>query len=85
MLIIDFRKLKKTTETLWIKNVVSDIMVSQVENNYQKAKVAVSEEGSSMKEGLNTNTENLANSVKGRFGRRVREAIKIEVEKIDEF
>ncbi|HLR80635.1 MAG TPA: hypothetical protein VK119_08675 [Bacillota bacterium] len=84
MLIIDFKKIKKAAETLWIENVVSDIIVSQVENNYQKTKAAASEEGSSIKERLNNHSENLTNSVKGKFGKRVRETIKIEAKKMDE-
>jgi len=84
MLIIDFRKLKKAAETLWIENVVTDIMVSQVENNYQKTKAAASEEVFSIKEGLENNSENLASSVRGKFGNRVRETIKMEANKMDE-
>lgn len=67
----------------WIQIVVAEGISSQVESNHQKSKTAVAEEAVSIKERLNNSSENVANSVKGEFGNQVREAIKIESEKMN--
>lgn len=85
MLIMDFTKLKKLAEISWIKNVVAESMDAQVDSNYRKCETAIEEEISAIKEVLRNGSENVASSVKGQYGNKVRETIKVESEKVNNF
>lgn len=77
--------LKKTAEALYIRHGLSNAIMTQLEENKQKTKEAVKEEVSTLKEDLSDQTENLTNSVKGKFGKQAKEAIKTESKKVDNF
>lgn len=84
MLLLDFKQLQKEAEKRWIQHVTANIITFQANNNDQKTKTAAAEESSSIKEDLISNSEKLTHSVKGKFGKQIRETIKMEAKKIDQ-
>lgn len=83
MLLLDFKAIKKEAETLWIKYVIAEAMSSHIKNNYKRCDSILTEEKSLIKEELENSFQNLAISIKGEFGKKIREGIKVETEKID--
>lgn len=76
--------LKKRAEKSIVQEVVADAMTSKIVRNHKKTEKNIKVECSAIKEKTNDAPVNLAGSVKGKFGGKVRKSIEIQTEKINE-
>lgn len=84
MLLLDFQKIQKEAEKRWIQHVVANIITFQSHISTKNTKTVAAKRAASMKENLNSNAEELTHSVKGKFGRQIRETIKTEAKNINQ-
>ena len=76
--------LRKRAEKSIIRGVVADAMTSKIVRIQKETEKNIEVECSTIIEKMNDVSVNLASSVKGKFGEKVRKSIKIQTEKINE-
>ncbi len=79
------KDLKKNAQKLIINTAIGNSMNQKVSSNKQKVEETSAEELSSVKSTMVAISDNLGNSVKGQFGKQVKETIKTQSEKLDVF
>lgn len=84
MLLLDFQKLQREAEKRWIQYVVANIITFQSTINTKNTTAVTAERAVSMKENLNNNAEELTHTVKGKFGKQIRETIKNQANNFDQ-
>lgn len=83
MLLPDYRLIRKKAEISWIQIVIAESMSSRTENNHNKCNSILTQVKSIIKGDFKNSFQDLANSVEGKFGKKIREEINIEIEKIE--
>ncbi|TFJ73580.1 hypothetical protein [Carnobacterium maltaromaticum] len=76
------KDLKKRAQKSMIRGGVSRSLSSKKDNNYQKIKKSGDRECSSVKEKLNTVSETFSITIKGQFGKEIKETFKKQTEKL---
>jgi len=82
MLLIDYRKVKKSAEIALVRYVVSEIIIRNSSRARQEVLEAIEEEVSSLQDRLKAQSEHLNSYLKGKFGNDVRETLKNQSERI---
>lgn len=85
MPVVDIMNIQKKASALYIQYSLSNTIATQLEEIKSKTKTAVKDEVSTLKEDLSSNTEKLAKSVTGEFGKKAKETIESESKKVDKF
>lgn len=79
------KDLKKKAQKMMIFTTVASSMRQKTTSNYQKVKDLEKDELASVKKSMQSISDNVGDSVKGKFGKRVKETFVKQSEKFEEF
>lgn len=85
MPVVDFQNIRRKAQALYIQYSLSNTIDSWAKENHEETKTAAKEEISTLQEDLNGQSESLTSALKGKFGKKEKETIETESEKVDNF
>ncbi|CAD5901265.1 hypothetical protein [Carnobacterium maltaromaticum] len=79
------KELQKRAQKSMIRGSISGALSSKKDKNYQKIKKSGDSECSSVKEKLTKVSETFSSTIKGQFGKEIKETFKKQTEKLTKF